>query len=300
MGFLLGRASLSRVLIYRNFRDSPKSLKNYLRCFRSDSMIDLGLREQHSMNSSHRLRVSTFGGLRIARNNGQAICLCTDRARALFLLLLCHRDHMIHREAICATLWPTLDERQARSHLSKSLWRLRTALDVECEAGRTAVVDQAECLIGLFAERIDADCWRLADVAKSIELKEDAELTVDDAQMLSDVIRDCQGTFCVGIFDEWCESYREQNYDLVLNAINRLIGFYQTRKNWAMAISWGRQAVKLDPLREDLHFAIMTGYRSMGNRALAIQQYRHCEHILASELQIAPSDEMRLFYNELA
>ena len=252
------------------------------------------------MDNARRLRISTFGGLRIVLSDGRAICLYTDRARALFVLLLSHRDHMLHREAICATLWPSLGERQARAQLSKSLWRLRSALDADCPTDCAAVVSQAECLIGLEAGRIDADCWRLADAVKAMEFKNDAELTVEDAQTLSDVVRDCQGTFCVGLFDEWCEPYREHNGELLLDAMNRLVGFHQARTNWAMAISWGRQAVQIDPLREDLHFAIMTGYRSMGNRASAIQQYRHCEQILANELHIAPSDEMRLLYRDLA
>lgn len=252
------------------------------------------------MDDGFKLRITTFGGLCIEQAHGGAVCLQTDRTRALFLYLLNHRNHMVHREAICATLWPDLGERQARAQLSKSLWRLRSALDPDPVPEQTAVVGQSESLIGLRADRIDADCWRLADAVTAIEFKDDQDLTLADAQKLSEVVRECQGTFCVGFFDDWCEHYRELNGQLVLDAMSRLVGYHQVRSNWAMAISWGRRAVQIDPLREDLHLAIMSGYRAMGNRASAMHQYHNCEQILANEMQVAPSDEMRSLYQDLA
>lgn len=246
------------------------------------------------------IRVSTFGGLAIELPSGEAACLHTDRTRALFMFLLGHRDHMVHREAICAALWPGLSDRQARAALSKALWRLRSSLDANSTPEEATVLSQADCLIGLRADRIDADCWRLADAVSALEFKDDDELTIDEAQVLAEAVRDCQGTFCVGLFDDWCDAYREHYGQLVLDAMGRLVGYHQIRSNWAMAVSWGRRAVQIDPLREDLHLAIMSGYRAMGNRASAIRQYRNCEQILASEMQVVPSDELRALYRQLA
>jgi DNA-binding SARP family transcriptional activator len=252
------------------------------------------------MKQQQRLRVATFGGLRISDLSGAAICLRTDRARALSLFLLMHRGHLVHRETICAALWPGLGERQARAQLSKTLWRLRSALDEAGDPDSAAVVTHADCLIGLDCEQVDADCWRLADAVGAIEFTADAAMTLDEARLLAEAVRDCQGTFCVGLFDDWCAEHRETNAQLLLDAMDRLIRFHQNQQNWSQAVSWARQAVALDPLREDMHYAIMSSYRSMGNTASAIRQYNQYKRVLASELDVAPSGRLRSLFADLA
>ncbi len=252
------------------------------------------------MKQQQRLQVVTFGGLRISDRSDVAVCLRTDRARALLLFLLVNRGHLVHREAICAALWPGLGERQARAQLSKSLWRLRSALDQAGSPEAVAVVTHADCLIGLDCEQVDADCWRLADAVGAIEFTPDEAMTLDEARLLTEAVRDCQGIFCVGLFDDWCAEHREANGQLLLDAIDRLIRFHQIQQNWSQAVSWARQAVALDPLREDMHYAIMSSYRSMGNTASAIRQYNQYKQVLASELAIAPSTRIRSLYTDLA
>jgi len=250
-------------------------------------------------NHDRRLQVATFGGVRIASACGTTLNLHTDRARALFVFLLVNRGRMVHRDSICATLWLGSGERQARAQLSKSLSRLRSSLEQAGIDGDAAVITQADCLIGLDGSLIDADCWRLADAVEAIEFTPDEDVTIQEAQDLSDAIRQCQGTFCAGLFDEWCEEQRVATEQLLLDAMDRLIRFHQTQHNWAQAVSWARQAVAVDPLREDMHYAIMDSYRSMGNLASAIRQYERYRQVLASELQIAPSKKMRTLFGDL-
>lgn len=251
-------------------------------------------------NRDTRFRVATFGGLRISTAKGITLNLHTDRARALFVFLLGNRDRMVHRESICATLWLGFSERQARAQLSKSLWRLRTSLEEAGPKGSAAVIAEADCLVGLDGSLIDADCWRLADSVEAIEFTADEDVSTQEAQHLSDTIRQCQGTFCAGLFDDWCEEQRAANEQLLLDAMDRLIRFHQAQHNWAQAVSWARRAVAVDPLREDMHYAIMDSYRAMGNVASAIRQYERCKLVLSSELQIAPSTKMRTLLGDLA
>lgn len=247
-----------------------------------------------------RLQVATFGGLRISDRTGTTVSLRTDRARALFLYLLVMRGRMVHREAICAALWPSCDERQARAQLSKSLWRLRCALDQAAPAEAAAIATHADCLIGLDCDQIDADCWRLAEAVDAVEFTADEAMTLDEARLLAEAVRRCQGIFCVGLFDDWCAEHRESNAQLLLDAIERLIRFHQSQQNWSQAVAWARHAIALDPLREDMHYAIMSSYRSMGSNASAIRQYNRYKQVLASELDIAPSVRIHSLYTDLA
>lgn len=246
-----------------------------------------------------RLCVATFGGLRISTPGGTTLNLHTDRARALFVYLLVNRDHMVHREAICAALWSECSERQARAQLSKALWRLRNSLEQAWPDASAALVAQADCLVGLDEALIDADCWRLAAAVEAVEFTADEDVATLEAQALSDVVRQCQGTFCAGLFDDWCEERRVANEQLLLDAMDRLIRFHQHQQNWAQAVSWARQAVTVDPLREDMHYAMMDSYRAMGNPASAVRQYERYRQVLATELQIAPSKKMRTLFGDL-
>ena len=256
--------------------------------------------QEASKMAGRPFQVATFGGLLFTGRANQAVNLCTDNSRNLFLYLLVNRGHMVHRESICAALWPDLDERRSRALLSKSLWRIRHSIENSPGQQGDEVIVQSDHLVGLAETKLDVDFWRLADALVAIEFTQDEAILVEQAKELSSAVRLCQGNFCIGLFDEWCEAQRLANEQLRLDAIDRLIRYHQSQNNWSQAASWARQAIELDPLREDMHYAIMDSYCSMGNRLSAIKQYKQYERILARELDVAPSERIQNLFSNIA
>lgn len=250
------------------------------------------------MEPTRPITVSTFGGLQIRLADGTVAQLQTHRARALFVLLLIHRECCVHREVLCSQLWPDADEQNARSQLRKALWRIRSVLDAN--NGGHPVLRIAEHQVGLDPARIDADCWRFADIIAALQLKADQELTRDDAQALIEAIGINQATFAAGLFDEWCLAEQELLHEARIAAMGRMVGYHRARENWEQAVQWAQRALMLDPAREDLHYAIMVCRYSMGDRMSAIRQYRQCEEVLQREFGIAPSAGLRALRNQIA
>ncbi len=244
-------------------------------------------------------RVSAFGGLHIIRPDGSVAKLQTQRARALIVALLIHRNRMVHREVLCSMLWPDHAEAATRSQLRKTLWRIRSGLLLPGPEPLSPVIRIAEHQVGLDASQIDADCWRFADALASVELKGDADLDDEDAEELL-VASSLNGdTFAAGIFDEWCLLEQEAMSQARLAVLERLVGYHRANEHWIQAIHWAQQALALDPVREHLHLAVMTCCYSTGDRASAIRQYSLCAETLDRELGIAPSPELRDLFHRL-
>jgi len=251
------------------------------------------------MLATHDLSARTFGGLTIEFPDGKVANLQTQRSRALFILLLLYRDRMVHREVLCAKLWPGLSETSARAQLRKSLWRLRSVLEQNADAKKTPALKVAEHQVGLDSTRITADCWRFADLMASVELTPDGNLDQADAEALVEAVEINHDTFAAGLFDEWCLDEQADLHEARLVAMERLVAYHRREENWLQAIRCAHRALRLDPLREHLHMAVMAAWYSMGDRASALRQYDDCAKLLRSELDVAPSPEVRALRAEI-
>ena len=60
-----------------------------------------------------------------------------------------------------------------------------------------------------------------------------------------------------------------------------------------MAIQRGETVLLHDPLREHVHRCLMVCHSFMGNRPLAVRQYRECARALEEELGIPPMESTR-------
>jgi DNA-binding SARP family transcriptional activator len=241
-----------------------------------------------------------FGGLQIILPNGAVAQLQTHRARALFLFLILNRDRMVHREVLCAALWPETSEASARSQLRKTLWRIRTA----CAHPGTDLPTEgpiriAEHQVGLDTSRIDVDLWRFEDCIRSLELKSDGCLAEADAAALLAAVDLNRDTFAAGIFDDWCLAEQEVLREARLAAMERLIGYHRAHAHHQQAIHWAQRALALDPIREHLHHAIMDSRCAMGDRASAIRQYHQCAAVLRREIGLHPSRQISILFHNL-
>ena len=238
----------------------------------------------------------TFGGLRFVRPDGAAVDVATQRAQALLLMLVLHRDRAVHRETLCAALWPGASEASARAQLRKAIWRVRSAVAEDAE-GAPLIVNEYQ--VGLDPKRVDVDLWRFEDAMRGLELKADTDLTCDDAGTLLAALDLNRDLFGRGQFDDWLRAEQETELEARILAMERLVAFHRAHGHLDRAITWAQQALKLDPLRENMHAAIMACRGAMGDRGLALRQYRDCETVLRREIGVAPSAQVRRLYEEL-
>jgi len=247
-----------------------------------------------------RLSVSTFGGLNITRPDGEVAHLQTQRSRALFVLLLLNRNHMVHRELLCAALWPGLGESAARAQLRKALWRIRSALDPVSSDPSRPVLRIAEHQVGLDGTLLEADCWKFADVMASVEFKADGDLHRADAEALVAAVELNRDTFAAGIFDDWCVAEQADLQEARIVAMERIVAYHRAQEHWLWTIQWAQRALRLDPIREHLHKVVMVAWYAMGDRASALRYYTQCERILREELGVDPCEELVDLHRKIA
>ncbi len=235
-----------------------------------------------------RLQVHVFGKLRLSFGASTVESFPTRRVEELLGFLLINRNARHSREKLIDVLWPDVPLSNGRASLSTTLWRLgavfqkvdlplqdyvRSGRDwITFETSKPIVIDADE-----FARHI-----ALADGAADLGTREHA---------LRQAIALYQGVFCDGIYAEWCLLERERLERCYLRALGQLMSLLIERGDYQEAVDRGRAILQLDPLREEVHRALMRCYWRMGRRAEGVRQFMSCARLLQRELQILPMPE---------
>ncbi len=79
------------------------------------------------------LDVSLFGKFCVQCNGNILDGFEASKVQELFCYLLLGRDRSHHREALADLLWENIPIAQSKRYLSKTLWQLQTALDMDAQ-----------------------------------------------------------------------------------------------------------------------------------------------------------------------
>jgi DNA-binding SARP family transcriptional activator len=97
--------------------------------------------------------------------------------------------------------------------------------------------------------------------------------------------------------DEWLVDDREEVRQLRLHALEELSGEFSAAGRHAEAIQAALAAVRLEPLRETAHAALIRAHLAEGNRSEALRQYYRCRNALAAMLDAEPSEWIRQLFS---
>jgi DNA-binding SARP family transcriptional activator len=223
------------------------------------------------------LRVTLFGGVRIAHGEQVPEAKATPTVQALlaYLLLFRHRHH--HRENLIGLFWGDCRQDRARASLNTALWRLRQVLEPDGVPKGTYIVTSNAGTVG-FKPLASTEPDRLDNLEAALSLY--------------------TGDLLEGFYDDWVLRERERLRALHLRGLAYLMRYYGEREMHDEAAACGQQILRLDPLRESVHRELMRSYLKTGRRALAVRQYETCRDILAAELGIAPMEETQALFAE--
>lgn len=206
----------------------------------------------------------------------QDVRLASLKAHALLYYLVAQPGHAVSRSQVCALLWEDSSEAEGRNSLSTVLSRLRQALP------RFPIVAEGDTLI-----------WRPSD---AVWVDTDA-FTVAGASLdaLRATVDLWRGPFLDGFFvrdsvayDEWLRQMREVWEQRFLTLLWRLVEGAQAAGQWTLMQQAAQQALRVDPLQERFHRALMTSLYQAGDRAAALAQYENVVKLLDRELGAHP------------
>lgn len=100
-------------------------------------------------------------------------------------------------------------------------------------------------------------------------------------------------------YAEWCWMERETLRETHLDILRQLAAALAQKGELEPAIRYYRKALRMDPLREEIHRQLIHTLLKAGRRDEAYRQYFYCCDVLKRELGISPSDETELLHKAL-
>lgn len=232
---------------------------------------------------TYSLRVWTLGQERIERD-GKRVLPSEWRAAAskeLFLYLLLVGPSS--REEISLNFWPDSSSPQVRSNFHTTLYRTRQAL------GDNVIVWDDE------RYRINPDLTLWCDAHEMQKLIQQAQLLSVRDGRTEDLWRKAvslyQGAFLSTIDSEWAAYYRERLQETHIEALIGAANCVRARGKVPESLAFLKQALQIDPYREDVYRAIMQCYADMGERKQVLAHYQDLQRVLRQELALTPSRE---------
>lgn len=242
------------------------------------------------------LQVHVFGKLRLQHGEASVEAFPTRRVEELLGFLIVRPYTRLTREKLIDTLWPDIPLRNGRASLSTALWRLRKVFDrLKLPAGDFLITNRD----WIRFEPSDAYILDLAEFNQHIGEAEQFEDSQKREMALRSAIKLYRGSFCEGIYSEWCLIERERLERSYLRAMGQLMDLLMQRQGFEEAVRIGQDILLCDPLREEVHRAVMHCYWKLGRRSKAVGQFQLCARALQAELRILPLPETIALYQEI-
>ncbi|WP_182526818.1 AfsR/SARP family transcriptional regulator [Nocardioides dongkuii] len=224
------------------------------------------------------VRLSLLGGL-AARFDDQPLQLTLAAQRVLTVLAVQHRRSPATRSALAERLWPDAPPDRAASNLRSTLWRMPRP------RGRTLVVSSATQV--RLSDDVGVDLWDAEDLVRALCADGDP-----DADRLDDL-----GLLDMDLLPTWQEDWlvvdQESHRQRRLHALERSSHALRERGRFNDALTAALGAVRCEPLRESAHRKVIEVHLVEGNQAAALRQYDTYRRMLADELGLRPSPEIR-------
>jgi DNA-binding SARP family transcriptional activator len=246
------------------------------------------------------LRISLFGGFRIAEGGWQSELKVTRTIQALlaYLLLQRHRNHQ--REVLATLFWGEYSQSRAHNCLNTALWRARQLVEPEGVDRGTYLICTAQGEIGFNRK---SEYW--LDVAIFEEgvgqaLAQPSEMMeAAAAEKLEITMRLYGGELLEGFYYDWALAERERLRDLYVKGLARLMRYYERQGIYDTSITYAQKILCQDPLREEIHRDLIRLFLKTGQRVQAMQQYETCRSILAAELNVEPMEETQALLTQM-
>lgn len=185
------------------------------------------------------------------------------------------RGH-VSRSVLAWTLWPDVTEEHARGSLRTALWKLPHGdrPPLRCSGESVALAD---------ALRVDARAWprrRSASCGGSSPARLAATVLLGGGELLP------------GWDEEWVLLERERLRQLRLHALDALADALTRRGRPALALEAALASVRIEPLRESAHRAVVAARLSEGSVVEGVRHYRAQRLLLREELGLEPSVQL--------
>jgi DNA-binding SARP family transcriptional activator len=230
-----------------------------------------------------------------AWRDGTEVDLGTPQQRALFALLLLHRNEVVSTDRMLDAIWPVQPTRSAMQVLRTYVLRLRGRLregEIASDEKPVLVTHRRGYELRLGSDRVDADRFESL-VAAGLTEREGGRFDAS-AALLREALGLVRGIPLAELGDDdHVRSERERLEELRLVAEEELVEAQLGQGRHRQLIPQLRAAVSAQPLRERSWGQLMVALYRSGRQADALAAYRAASRTLLGEVGLAPSGELR-------
>lgn len=216
---------------------------------------------------------------------GRPVDLHTAQARFVAYLALV-RGRPVARQAIWGALWSELSDERARSNLSNIIWRLRQTLLRHGIPESALRVDTNT--VSLDSRLIQSDVNMFL---RDLLPQDSPYASLETLARAAAALKLYRGDLLADWDVEWCVAERELLRQRYVDTLRCLAAAFEKRGRVDLALRYGRKAVEMDPLNEELARLLMRLFIESGNRTSALAFYRRFAADLRRELGVAPDEE---------
>jgi DNA-binding SARP family transcriptional activator len=207
-----------------------------------------------------------------------------------------------HRDVLLDALWPDVPVTSSIPGLRVSLHALRRAvaqLAPDCEPFQLIRTEGDTYVLTTQGVWVDSHAFdehyaaglrheRLRQIDAAVREYSAAEALYRDDFLVED------------LYEDWTVFPREELKDKYLLILTRLAQFSMAAMDLDGCIRRSHALLAKEPCREDAYLRLMQCYVRLGQRGSALRWYQMCERTLRQELDVAPSEETRGLYREIA
>jgi DNA-binding SARP family transcriptional activator len=173
----------------------------------------------------------------------------------------------VPRARAARELWPEVAEDRAAANLRSALWRAR----------RIGPLVQPGATVLRLGPTVRVDV---------------AELALRPEAADSELVRPGAGGFNLELLPDWGDDWvtfeRERLRQVELQLLDDTVEAYVSRGRVGEALDTALRAIRLEPLRESSHQALIRIFLGSGNRSAALSHYQGFVALLRDELDLGP------------
>jgi DNA-binding SARP family transcriptional activator len=214
------------------------------------------------------IELALIGGFELRRATLPcAVPHCCER----ILAYLAIAGRPVERGRLAGVLWGDKTQDRATANLRSALWRLR-------KAGVEVLVDSGPRLALDPLVRVDVDeRERWAEMlCRGEDDLDGIDVDVLVAGLGNELLPDW--------YDDWVLMERERVRQRTLHATEHLVDALVEAGAYDRAIDVGHRAIRLEPLRESTHRAVVRAHLAEGNRGEALRHVDRCRDLFRRDL----------------
>ncbi len=248
-----------------------------------------------------KFNVRFFGGLEILSDSNPIDTFESQKSRALFAFLACHRERYFSREFLSGFLWPEEPSEAARRNLRQAIYSLR----------RTFTLGTQGLWDPLRTSHQGAAFHHPPELTLDVEIFQQAAASTrgqapPDPALLETAAALYRGDFLEGFFvrdcppfEDWLREEQERLREMANALLRVLVEHHLGQGSYPLGIRFARQMLHLDPLAEVAHRRLMRLYALSGRREKALATYQELRALLLQELGVAPDRETEQEYQAI-